>query len=126
MPTPTTIHSLKEIPPLTNAFYQTLLSGLAPNPGDAAQRKTLSMASDAVFATSRGTVRPWKNTSLGLGLSALLGSKTGTTILNRLGHTVSYDECKRLETEIAYTCTSRELETPAGLLLQPLLATGKY
>ena len=60
-----------------------------------------------------------------LGVSSMLGSKTAVTILNRLGHTVSYDECKRLETEIAYTCTSGELETPVGLILQGTLATGE-
>lgn len=128
MPTPTSIHTLKEsspeIPPLTKLFYQTLLSGLATNPGDAAQRHSISMASDAVFTTSRGSVRPWKNTVLGLGFSSLLGSKTAITTLNRLGHTVSYDECKRLETEIAYTCSAGELETPAGLILENSSATG--
>lgn len=58
-PTPTSIQSLKEnapeTPPLTNLFYQTLLGGLSPKPTEATQRKTLSMASDAVFVTSRGS-----------------------------------------------------------------------
>ena len=129
MPTPTSIQSLKEnapeIPPLTQLFYQTLLGSLTPNyPSETTQRKTLSMASDAVFGAKRGAVKPWKHTALGLGISSMLGSKQAITILNRLGHTVSYDECKRLETEIAYTCTSGDLETPAGLMLQPALATG--
>lgn len=128
MPKPTSIQSLKEnapvIPPLTKVFYQTLLGGLAPDPSETTQRKTISMASDAVFGASRGAVKPWKHTALGLGVSPLLGSKTAITILNRLGHAVSYNECKRLETEIAYTCSSGELETPAGLMLQPALATG--
>ncbi|PIK52719.1 hypothetical protein BSL78_10408 [Apostichopus japonicus] len=127
MPTPTSIQSLKEnapvIPPLTKVFYQTLLDGLAPDPSETTQRKTNSMESDAVFGASRGAVKPWKHTTLGLGVSSLLKSKTAITILNRLGYAVSYDECKRLETEIAYTCSSGKLETPAGLMLQPALAT---
>ena len=129
MPAETSIQSLREsspaIPPLTKLFFNTLLGGLNPNRGDEVRRRTLSMASDAVFATSRGTVRPWKNTLLGLSFASMFGSHTAITILNRLGHSVSYDVCKQLETEIAYTCSSRELETPSGLLLQGDLATGK-
>ena len=128
MPTPTSIQSLKDnapdIQPLTKMFYQTLTSGLSPLPGEAAQMRAQSMVSDAVFNTSRGLVRPWKQTSLGLGLSSMLGSKTAVTVLNRLGHTVNYYECKRLETEIAYTCSSGDQEMPAGLNLEPSLATG--
>ena len=128
MPTPTTIQTLKEsapgIPPLTKLFYQTLTSGLTSAPGEAAQRRSLSMASDAVFTTSRGAVRPWKHTALGFGLSSVLGSKQTLTVLNRLGHTISYYDCKRLETEIAYSCTSGDLETPSGLALVPTAATG--
>ncbi|KAJ8024334.1 hypothetical protein HOLleu_37052 [Holothuria leucospilota] len=79
------------------------------------------MAADAVFNTSRGTVRPWKHTVLGL--TSMLGSKVAVTILNHLGHTVSYDECKRMETEIAYSCSSGDRETPSGLMLNSSLAT---
>ena len=101
MPTPTSIQSLKEnapdIPPLTKLFYETLLSGLSSKVTETSERKTLSMASDAVFGASRGTIKPWKQTALGLGVSSMLGSKTAVTILNRLGHTwnlsCSYKTC---------------------------------
>ena len=46
------------------------------------------------------------------------------TILNCLGHCISYDEVKRLETEIAYTCSDGGRETPAGLNLHRDLGTG--
>ena len=128
LPKPTTIQSLKDaaspIPPLTKAFYDTLSGGLNNDPGESTQRRSVSMASDAVFTISRGAVKPWKQSALGLGLSSLSGSKQTLTVLNRLGHTLSYDDCKRLETEIAYTCTSGDLETPAGLILEPTAATG--
>ena len=104
MPFPTSVHTLKTnspvTPPKTKLFYQTLVSGLA-NQNESSQLKSMSLASDAVYSTSRGAVRPWKNTALGLGLCSVLGSKQAITILNRMGHTVSYDECKRFETEIA-------------------------
>lgn len=128
MPYPTSIHTVKtaspDIPPLTNLFYSTLLNGVSSKVKQATLRKTNSLASDAVFSTTRGNVRPWKNTALGLGLSSMLGSKTAITILNRNGHTISYDECKRLETEMAYSCTMGDYETPAGLQRKPMLSTG--
>ena len=43
--------------------------------------------------------------------------------LNRFGYSISYDEVKRLETEIAYTCSDEEQDTPAGLHLCNGLAT---
>ena len=128
MPFPTSVHTLKTnspvTPPKTKLFYQTLVSGLA-NQNESSQLRSMSLASDAVYSTSRGAVRPWKNTALGLGLCSMLGSKQAITISNRMGHTVSYDECKCLETEIAYTCSSSNHETPAGLCLTPNLATAK-
>ena len=90
-----------------------------------ALRKTVAIASDAVFSVTRGTVKPWKNTALGLGFSAMVGSRTAITILNRHGHAISYDECKRLETEMAYTCSSGDYETPDGLIRSSKLMTGK-
>ena len=75
-PTPTSVDTVKEnaphIPPLTKLFYETLFNGIGSDEdiSDTVQRKVTSMASDAVFATTRGAVRPWKNTVLGLGLSS--------------------------------------------------------
>ena len=128
VPIPTSVHTLKAnspvTPPMTTLFYQTLVSGLA-NQNETSQLRSMFLASDAVYFTSRGAVRPWKNTALGLGQCSMLGSKQDITMINRMGHTVSYDECKRLETEIAYTCSSSDHEMPAGLCLTPNLATGK-
>ena len=56
----------------------------------------------------------------------MTGSKTVITLLNRLDHCINYDDCKWLETEIAYTCYSGNRVTPAELILEPLLATGQY
>lgn len=96
----------------------------APRASEVIERKAVAAASDAVFNCTRGAVRPWKHQSLGLGLGTLTGSKSLLTILNRFGHSISYDEVKRLETEIAYTCSDVERETPAGLHLYSDLATG--
>ena len=133
-PSPTSVHTLKEnspsIPDLTLVFFRTLIGGLQSEIGvnnsnrDVMERKALAGASDAVFNCTRGRVRPWKHQALGLGLGTLTGSKTVLTTLNRFGHCISYDEVKRLETEMAYTCSDLEQETPAGLHLRDGLGTG--
>ena len=85
--------------------------------------KVQAMASDAIFNVSRGSVRPWKNVAMGLGFSALTGSKLGTEILSREGHAINYTEIKGLETEFAYAVTSEYRDSPDGIHPEPNLAT---
>lgn len=73
------------------------------------------MASNAVYNTSRGAVRPWKHTVLGLGVGTLTGAKLILRILNRLRNSLSYDEVKALETEYAYSVEERHRDTPDGM-----------
>ena len=49
------------------------------------------------------------------------GSKVVLRILNRLGNSISYDEVKTLETELAF---SAEKSNSDGILLLPNLGTG--
>lgn len=130
LPSPTSVHTLKEtapaVPPLTDLFFRTMMNGLESDGDKSTDRKITAMGSDAVFNCSRGSVRPWKNTALGLGMSSLTGSKTVLTVLNRQGHAISYPLVKELETEIAYSCASEGQETPSGLVQSELLATGMY
>lgn len=132
IPSPTSVHTLKDnapsIPPLTLLFFRTLVGGMqsetTANPEDTIERKAMACASDAVFNCTRGKVCPWKHQLLGLGLGTLTGSKLLLTVLNRFGHSISYSEVKGLETEMAYSCSDGGLETPAGLHLCNTLATG--
>ncbi|XP_003725007.2 uncharacterized protein LOC100893398 [Strongylocentrotus purpuratus] len=117
------------IPDLILFFFRTLVGGLQADTGvessrDVVERKAMALSSDAIFNCSRGNVKPWKHQTIGLGLGALTGSKTLITIMNRFGHCISYDEVKGLETEIAYTCSNCDRETPAGLHLLDALGTG--
>ena len=82
------------------------------------------MSSDAVYNASRGSVRPWKQTVLGLGLGSLTGSQLILRILNRLGSTLSYDEIKALETEFVYSAEANAKEAPYSARLNPTLGTG--
>ncbi|XP_045120480.1 uncharacterized protein LOC123509921 [Portunus trituberculatus] len=129
-PSPTSVYNLKEtapaIPHLVSLFYSTLIGGLQADSlwsSDANKRRVLASASDALFNCSKGRVRPWKHQALGLGIGTLTGSKSVLNILNRFGHCVSYDEVKRLETEIAYTCSEENRESPDGLSLNSNLGT---
>lgn len=82
-PDPATVQNLKEsvpdIPQQLDLFFRTLLGGLTQTfQGEqkvALDRKVASMASDAVFNVTRGSVKPWKHVAMGLGVSSLTGSK---------------------------------------------------
>ena len=131
-PTPTSVHTLKtcspELPEDLLLFYKTPMCGLREPTGDkhcqGIQRKVLSMSSDAVFNASKSTVRPWKQTALGLGIGTLTGSKLILGMLNRLGCCLSYGDVKALETEFAFTANEDNRDTPSGLGLDPNLGTG--
>ena len=102
-------------------FYKALLCGLAlskaENSPETIQRKANALASDAVYNDSRGTVRPWKNVVLGLGISAITGSKLAVQVLNRHGHRINYSEVKALETKFAFSAAKDDREIPHGLKL---------
>lgn len=132
-PNPTTVQNLKDsaptIPEQLDKFFRSLLGG-AKAPDFTAnsknadfERKVTSMASDAIYNVAHGTVKPWKQTAMGLGLSSLTGSKLSLQILNRAGHSISYHETKGLETEFAYSVESDERDTPDGIRLVPNRAT---
>ena len=130
-PNPATVQNLKEcaseLPEQVDLFFRNLLGGIAHISSgiqkDALDRKVIAMGSDAVYNVTRGTVKPWKHTAMGLGLASLTGSKLVTQILNRSGHCISYSEVKCLETEFAYSVAGEERDTPDGIHLDPCLAT---
>ena len=99
-------------------FYKTLTCGLRePARDDGLDRKIMAMSSDAIYNTTRGSVRPWKHTALGLGLGSLTGSKLVLRIMNQLGNSLSYDEVKALETEFAYSAERSDHDAHEGLEL---------
>ncbi len=129
-PSPTTVPNLKEcapsIPSQLDLFFRSLLCGITPTSGaqtDTVDRKVTAMASDAIFNVSRGTIKPWKHTVLGLGMASLTGSKLAMQILNRTGHSLSYDDTKGIETEFAYSVDNEERDAPDGIRLNPNLST---
>lgn len=131
VPDPATVQNLKEsapdIPKQLELFFKSLIGGLTPNlqgpQNGAIDRRATSMASDAVFNATHGTVKPWKHTAMGLGVASLTGSKLTLQILNRAGHSISYCDAKGLETEFAYSVSSGSHDAPDGIHLLPDRAT---
>ena len=129
MPDPATVQNLKEsapaIPEQLDLFFRSLLGGATSTHTckEAVDRKVLSMSSDAIFNVTRGTVKPWKQTAMGLGLASLTGSKLTLQVLNRAGHSINYAQTKSIETEFAYSVQSTDRDAPDGILLNPSLAT---
>ena len=128
-PNPATVQNLKEsapkVPNQLDLFFRYLLNGIDIDNKDSMEvtnRKVSAMASDAIYNVTRGSVRPWKQTVIGLGLASLTGSKLALQILNREGHCINYNAVKSLETEFAYSAISAEY-IPDGICLHPGLAT---
>ena len=80
-PNPATVQNLKEcaseIPEQVDLFFRSLLGGITPTPSgiqkDTLGRKVIAIGSDAVYNITLGTVKPWKQTALALGLASLTG-----------------------------------------------------
>ena len=128
-PHPTTMNNLKEcapkIPSQLKLFFRYLLNGtVSPcTKSETNERKVITMASDAIYNLTRGSVKPWKLVTMGLGMTFLTGSKLALQILNRAGHCISYDDAKGYGTEFAYSIDASELDTTHGIKLNHQLAT---
>ena len=63
-------------------------------------RRILSIAQDILFACNRGILTP-KHIGIGVTVKHLTGSKEVIKLLNRFGHSISYDEVIKLEKGLA-------------------------
>ena len=71
-----------------------------------------SICSDLIFVINKGKIRPSKHLTLGLTVKSLTNSKKLLTILNRYGHTISYNTAEEIETEITYNHTTNNSIIP--------------
>ena len=89
-PAPTSVHSLKasspNIPEPVLLFFRTVFKGISnedeSDTNETIERKAVASASDLIYNASHGRTRPWKNVSLGIGISSITGSKVLLQILN--------------------------------------------
>ena len=78
------------------------------------ERKVLSIGQDLLYNVSRGRTKNPKHVSLAMTVKNLTGSSQVVSLLNRFGHTVSYNELLHIESEIASKEISR---TQEGVLI---------
>jgi hypothetical protein len=82
-------------------LYGTPDDGLHGSVNESSHRAVLSIAQDMIYTASNGSVKPPKHIGLAVSLHHLTGSKQTIKILNRLGHSINYDDIKRLDTTFA-------------------------
>ena len=76
------------------------------------------MAQNALYWTVQQKVRlkPTKHLCLGLGMKSLTGSRKVVEILNRFGHSVSYNVAEGIEIEVASSISDKEQMVPDMLI----------
>ena len=74
-------------------------------------RHILSIAQDIIHATTHGRVKTPKHVGLAMSVRLITGSKQLITMLNRLGHCLSYDETERIDTSLALEVTAKSEDT---------------
>ncbi|KAG5879756.1 hypothetical protein JTB14_027042 [Gonioctena quinquepunctata] len=68
-----------------------------------ATTQVISICSDIIYAVTKGACKPAKNVTLGLALKSITNSRQVITMLDKYGHTISYNLAEELETEVIYT-----------------------
>lgn len=115
-----------DIPLEVLKFFRVLSTGSEkPGPSESrSERYAWSAASDALFATSNGQLKPGKHLTLGIGVKSITGSKKVVNVLNHFGQCIHYNTCEEIETELARSIQSKNKSTPEGLQQCAGLCTG--
>ena len=110
-----------QVPPIVHFFFQHLIGGpdSRTNNRAARQRRIKSLSENTVFSVTAGKRKPSKHWQFGLALRSLTASKKVITMMNRLGHCVSYDTIEEVETEMTIQADSESQITPYGMVLSP-------
>ena len=87
------------------------------------RRRIDSIAQDVIYAATGGTAKPSKQIVIGLAFKSMTGSRRIVVILNRLGHSISYNATEELETELTFSSLEDERVTPYGMSLHPSLCS---
>ncbi|GFX48533.1 hypothetical protein TNCV_584321 [Trichonephila clavipes] len=97
------------IPEKLDRFYKALTGGKNIRRRDVVNchRLSNSLASDAIFCVSNGTVKPSKHITLDMIVKSLTSSRKMINISNRLGHCCNYNTLEELETEATISSVNR-------------------
>ena len=87
-----------QIPEVLPTFITYLVAGPAMRNVESTVKacRIKSICSDIIFAATSGRKKPSKHLQLGITMKSLTGSKKVVQILNRLGHTASYDTVEEM------------------------------
>lgn len=98
-----------EVPAKVLKFVKTIICGaMVENETDSnCTTKVNSICEDMLYATRHGTVKTSKHMCLGILLKSITSSRKVIDILNKFGHCCSYNIIEALETEAAYSASSR-------------------
>lgn len=99
----------------TSEYSNTRVCDVAPD----VHRVIISLAHDFIHTVSRGRIKTPKHVTLPLTVKSLTGNAELITILNRLGHGLSYSQVEELETALA----EREIERQQNGILVPSTCT---
>ncbi len=89
------------VPDCLYLLIKMLITALSPSTNMEVERQILSIAQDIIHCNTNGRVKLPKHTSLALCVHHLTSSKRLIELLNRMGHCVSYDEMRAVNTSIA-------------------------
>lgn len=114
------------IPDKLDRFFKVLVGGkdIRRRDGLNCNRLSSSMAADAIFCVSNGTVKPSKHITLGMTIKSLTSSKKIINILNRFGHCCNYTTLEQLETEATISSVHQTQVCPPDIILNSSLCTG--
>ncbi len=88
------------------------------------ERKIIMLAQDILHCSSHGKIKTPKHVSLGVAVRHLTGSKDLITLLNRMGHSSSFDEVQAIDTSLAKEINIREEEM--GVVLPSNICPGSF
>ncbi|GFW41132.1 hypothetical protein TNCV_841731 [Trichonephila clavipes] len=113
------------IPEKLDRFFKTLIRGkdIRHRDGVNCHRLSNSLASDAFYCVSNGTVKPSKHITLGMTVKSLISRRKMINILNRLGHSCNYNTLEELETEATISSVNRSQICPPDIIQSPSLST---
>ena len=88
------------------------------------ERQILSIAQDIIHCNSKGRVKFPKHTSLAICVHHLTTSKRLIELLNKMGHCVSYDEMRAVNTSIAEDVLAKAEEF--GTVIPTVIKAGSF
>ena len=106
-----------DVPPKLSQFFQYLICGPDSRrwKSDAKQRHIQSIGQYVIFPASSGCKLPIKHLKLGAALKSLTSRRKAVEILNRYGHCANYYAVEEIETELTFSATETQMETPIGM-----------